>query len=78
MTHTHIGMLGVEVVLEIIVRKFVAVFKFTIVLRFFLNRIVSQMHQFVWQIVNAEFSRWGPQVALLVEIAFSAAIHTSH
>jgi len=47
MTHTHVGMLGVEIVLEIIVRKFVAVFKFTIVLCFFLNGVVGQMHQFV-------------------------------
>jgi len=39
--------LGVKVVLEIVVRKFVAVFKFTIVLRFFLDGVVGEMDQFV-------------------------------
>lgn len=71
-------MLCVQIVLKINVTQFIAIFKFAIIFSFFLNRIVSQVHKSIAQIVDREFTTRRAQVSLLVKVALHSPICACH
>jgi len=68
-------MVLIQIPLEIINTQLVRIFKFSIVLCFYLYRVICQMNEPVWQIFKVKWLWTRPEVDISIHVSFQDAVN---
>ena len=68
----------IKIFLKLGIRKLVSRFKFTIVIKLLLHRVIGQMNVPIWDVLEGELSAACPEVALSVPVTLKVAANGAH
>ena len=67
-----------QVLLELSIRYLISSFEFPVIFALFLHCIISEMDDLVFEILELELSRGGPNISLIIREAFSQSINAGN